>query len=189
MASRLLVGGWALDRYPRMLGDLTGDGRADIVGFGHAGVYVALNNGDGTFAQREVVIKDFGAGAGSWETIKHPQFVADVNGDGREDIVGFGDAGIYVAIGNGDGTFQAPKLVLRDFGYNAGEWRVDKHPRFVVDLTGDGAADIIGFGQDAVWVSYNDGKGNFGPIQKLTEEFSFKGGWGTTNTVRWIANL
>ncbi|KAJ2923958.1 hypothetical protein H1R20_g13137, partial [Candolleomyces eurysporus] len=183
------TGAWRLDRHPCMLGDLTGDGRADIVGFGAAGVYIALNNGDGTFQESKLVMEDFGVTNGCCEVTKHPRFVADVNGDGRGDIVGFKDAGVYVAIGNGDGTFRTPKLVLRDFGYNAGEWRVDKHPRFVVDLTGDGAADIIGFGQDAVWVSYNDGEGNFGPIQKLTEEFSFKRGWATNNTVRWIANL
>ncbi|RXW20833.1 hypothetical protein EST38_g5010 [Candolleomyces aberdarensis] len=181
--------GWTLDKHPRTLGDLTGDGRADIIGFANAGVYVVLNNGDGTFQQPKLAVWDFGAWAGFWQVSKHLRFVADVNGDGRGDIVGFGDSGVYVAIGNGDGTFQAPKLVISDFGYNAGGWRVDKHPRFVVDLTGDGAADIIGFGQDAVWVSYNDGKGNFGPVQKLTEEFSFDRGWGTSNTVRLIANL
>ncbi|KAJ2925172.1 hypothetical protein H1R20_g11912, partial [Candolleomyces eurysporus] len=181
--------GWRVDVHPRTLGDLTGDGRADIIGFANAGVYVALNNGDGTFQKHKLVVKDFGAVAGGWRVEKHPRFVADVNGDGRGDIVGFGDAGVYVAIGNGDGTFQAPKLVISNFGYNAGGWRVDKHPRFVVDLTGDGAADIIGFGQDAVWVSYNDGKGNFGYVQQFTEEFSYNRGWGTSNTVRWIANL
>jgi len=37
-----------------MLADLTGDGRADIVGFGDDGVYVALGNGDGTFVGRQV---------------------------------------------------------------------------------------------------------------------------------------
>ncbi|RXW20838.1 hypothetical protein EST38_g5009 [Candolleomyces aberdarensis] len=183
--------GWRLDEDLRTLGDLTGDGRADIIGFENEGVWAVLNNGDGTFQQPKFGVKDFGLyeHAGKWQVNKHPRFVADVNGDGRGDIVGFGDAGVFVAIGNGDGTFQTPKLVIRDFGYNAGEWRVDKHPRFVVDLTGNGAADIIGFGQDAVWVSYNDGKGNFGPVQKLTEEFSFNRGWGTNNTVRWIANL
>ncbi|KAJ2924117.1 hypothetical protein H1R20_g12982, partial [Candolleomyces eurysporus] len=169
----------------------SGDGRADMIGFGNSGVWAVLNNGDGTFQQPKLVLKDFGLSedAGKWQVNKRPRFIADVNGDGRGDIVGFGDAGVFVAIGNGDGTFQTPKLVIRDFGYNAGQWRVDKHPRFVVDLTGNGAADIIGFGQDAVWVSYNDGKGNFGPVQKLTEEFSFNRGWGTNNTVRWIANL
>jgi hypothetical protein len=99
------------------LGDLTGKGRADIIGFGDAGVYVALNNGDGTFQAPKIAIKDFGAVAGGWQVNQDPRFVADLNGDGRGDIVGFGDGGVYVAIGNGDGTLQAPKLVLNDFGY------------------------------------------------------------------------
>jgi hypothetical protein len=182
-------GGWRVDKHPRTLADLTGDGKADIVGFGDAGVYVALSNGDGTFQAPKLVIKDFGAVAGGWQTSKHLRFVADVNGDGLGDIVGFGEAGVYVALGNGDGTFQAPRLAIKDFGYQAGGWRVEKHPRFIVDVTGDGAADIVGFGEGAVWVSYNDGKGNFGPVQKLTEEFSFNRGWAMNNTVRWIANL
>jgi hypothetical protein len=34
-------------------------------------------------------------------------------------------------------------------------YRMDggKHPRFVTDLTGDGRADIIGFGDDGIWVA------------------------------------
>lgn len=182
-------GGWRIEKHPRTLADVTGDGRADIIGFGDAGVYVALNNGDGTFQAPKLAIKDFGAVAGGWSVDKHPRFAVDINGDGRADIVGFGDAGVYVAISNGDGTFQPPRLVIKDFGYVAGGWRVDKHPRFVVDVTGDGAADIVGFGENTTWVAYNDGKGNFGPIQKMTDEFSFSRGWATNNTVRWMANL
>jgi hypothetical protein len=37
------AGGWtSADRFPRQLADVNGDGRADIVGFGDAGVWVAL---------------------------------------------------------------------------------------------------------------------------------------------------
>ena len=37
--------GWnSFDQYPRQLADVNGDGRADIVGFGSNGVYVALAN-------------------------------------------------------------------------------------------------------------------------------------------------
>jgi hypothetical protein len=47
----------------------------------------------------------------------------------------------------------APQLVVRNFGYDAGGWRVDRHPRFLADTTGDGRADIVGFGNAGVWVS------------------------------------
>jgi hypothetical protein len=72
--------------------------------------------------------------------------MADTTGDGRDDIVGFGNAGVYVSTSNGDGTFAPPQLVVNNFGYTAGGWRVDRHPRFLADTTGDGRADIIGFG-------------------------------------------
>ena len=119
-----------------------------------------------------------------------PRYVADVTGDGRGDLVGFADDGVYVSYNNGDGTFSSPAvLVVSGFGYAAGNWRVEKHPRFVVDLTGDGRADIIGFGDDGVYVAYNDGTGNFGPIQQLDTAFSYNGGWTENQTVRWVANL
>lgn len=47
----------------------------------------------------------------------------------------------------------APQLVVRNFGYDAGGWRVGQHPRFLADTTGDGRADIVGFGNAGVWVS------------------------------------
>ena len=57
-------------------------------------------------------------------------------------------------------------------------------------MTGDGRADIIGFGEGSTWVSYNDGKGGFGPVVALTGEFSYNNGkWAVDKTVRWLANL
>jgi hypothetical protein len=47
----------------------------------------------------------------------------------------------------------APQLLVRNYGYNAGGWRVDQHPRFLADTTGDGRADIVGFGDAGVYVS------------------------------------
>ena len=51
-----------------------------------------------------------------------------------------------------DGTFGPVTKVVDDFGYNQ-TWRVDRHPRFLADLTGDGRADIVGFGDAGVCVS------------------------------------
>jgi AMMECR1 domain-containing protein len=109
--------GWGADKYPRSLTDLNGDGRPEVVGFGEAGVYVARNNGDGTFQPTQMVNTDFGADKG-WGIDKYPRHLTDLNGDGRPEIVGFGEAGVYVARNNGDGAFQPTQMVIADFGNN-----------------------------------------------------------------------
>src|SRR6185369_15066000 len=125
------------------------------------------------------VIQDFGFEAGGWRVEKHPRFVVDITGDGRADIVGFGDAGVWVALGNGDGTFQSPRFVLADFGFEGGGWRVEKHPRFLADITGDRRADIVGFGDAGVYVARSNGDGTFTYTpQPVLADFGYEaGGW------------
>jgi hypothetical protein len=42
----------------------------------------------------------------AWRVDRHPRFLADVNDDDRADIVGFGDAGVYVSLATGSGNFN-----------------------------------------------------------------------------------
>lgn len=148
------AGGWRIERHPRFLARITPEPGADIIGFGNQGVYVALSNGDGTFRSLGLVLENFGEdpAAGGWDVARHPRFMADVNGDGLSDIVGFGERGVYVALSNGDGTFRNLGLVVDDFGHSAGGWQVDRHPRFMADIDGDGRDDIVGFGEEYVIV-------------------------------------
>src|SRR5215213_1215177 len=188
------AGGWRVERHPRFLADLTGDGRADIVGFGDAGVWVSLNNGNGTFQDPpHRVVDNFAYSAGGWRVERHPRFLADLTGDGRADIVGFGDAGVWVSLNNGNGTFQdPPHRVVDNFAYSAGGWRVERHPRFLADLTGDGRADIVGFGDDGVWVSLNNGNGTFQAARRLVGNFGYNvgaGGWRVERHPRFLADL
>jgi hypothetical protein len=186
--------GWRVDRHPRMLADVNGDGRADIVGFGDSGVWIALSNGDGTFQDPYLAVPDFGYIAGGWRVEKHLRTIASLSAKGSADIVGFGDAGVWVAFNNGNGTFQAPHLAVPNFGYNQG-WRVDRHPRFLADLTGSGLADIIGFGDAGVWVARNDGHGHFqdpalDPSQPIIKDFGYvAGGWRVEKHPRMLADV
>ena len=182
------AGGWRVEQHPRFIADLTGDGRVDVIGCGIRGVSASLNQGNDKFGPVNLVVENFGTNQG-WRVDQHPRYIADLTGDGRGDIIGFGNAGVFVSYNNGNGTFQPAKFVLNNFGVDQG-WQVSKHPRFVVDLTGDGRADIIGFGENSVWVSFNDGRGGFGPVRALTSTFAFNNGeWAVDTTVRWIANL
>ena len=77
---------------------MNGDGTADIVGFGNAGVYVSLATGNGHFAAPTYELAAFGPAVGGWSSDNlYKRELADVNGDGTADIVGFGNAGVYVS--------------------------------------------------------------------------------------------
>ncbi len=79
-----------------------------------------------------------------------------MNADGRADIVGFGPPGVYVALGNAEGTFDLPTTDLNAFGTSpfAGGWTSeDQYPRLLANVTGDHAADIVGFGYNGVYIS------------------------------------
>ena len=116
-------------------------------------MWVSLNNGNGTFGPPQKVVDNFAYDAGGWRVEKHPRFLADLTGDGRADIVGFGNAGVWVSLNNGNGTFRRRQKVVDNFAYDAGGWRVEKHPRFLADLTGDGRADIVGSATRGVGVA------------------------------------
>ncbi|MEU0878227.1 FG-GAP-like repeat-containing protein [Lentzea sp. NPDC005914] len=183
------AGGWRVDKHPRFLADTTGDGRADIVGFGNGGVWVSQAQPGGTFTAPQLVVANFGYDAGGWRVEKHPRILADTTGDGRADIVGFGDGGVWISRAQPGGTFTAPQLVVANFAYTAGGWRVEKHPRFVADMTGDGRADIVGFGDGGVWISYAQPDGSYSAPELEVQNFGYTaGGWRVEKHPRFLAD-
>jgi M6 family metalloprotease-like protein len=86
--------------------------------------------------------------ANGWRVEKHLRFVADINGDRRAGIVGFGEDGVCISLAQ-DGSYAAPRRVTQEFGYALG-WRIDNHPRFLADTTVNGLLNIIGFADDGV---------------------------------------
>lgn len=168
------AGGWRVDRHPRLLGDINGDGRADIVGFGGGGVFIALGQADGTFTAPVVRLKDFAYNAGGWRTEKHVRTLADVNGDGRMDIVAFGGSYTFVSLGMADGTLSMPIKAEKNFAYASGGWRVEKHLRIVKDVNGDGRGDVVGFGTRGTFVAEGESDGMFGKVTRVLDEFGYE---------------
>jgi hypothetical protein len=144
--------------------DVTGDGRADLVDFESAqpqpGVYVARSLGDGTFADFVLGSSGFDPAHG-WDPARNPVVLADHTADGRADVVGFSDAGVFSVLGRDDGTFFVPAVPsLPDFGFSDG-WQIALHPRLLADITGDGRADIVGFGDAGVYTALATADGGF----------------------------
>ncbi|MEA2840816.1 MAG: large repetitive protein [Methylobacteriaceae bacterium] len=155
--------GWASnDRYPRELADVNGDGMADIVAFGSTGVWVSLATGAGRFAAPVFELPVFAEADGWTSNDRYPRELADVNGDGMADIVGFGATGVWVSLASGGGGFVRPVFESTAFAPSTGWNSNDQYPRELADLNGDHMADIVGFGATGVWVSLATGNGQFG---------------------------
>jgi hypothetical protein len=144
-------------------GDLNGDGKPEIVtancGFGNLIVYV--NNGDGTF-QPGVY---YAAGINSPYVMPEAVTIADVNGDGKKDIISSNADGsdVTVLLGKGDGTVNLPTE-----GYSTGG--TPHTSALVADFNGDGFADII-VPDDNFSFAYLQGYGD-GTFRAATDLFS-----------------
>ncbi|MCL2417388.1 MAG: FG-GAP-like repeat-containing protein [Bacteroidales bacterium] len=163
-------GSWQESRHLRMLADVNGDGRADIVGFGEYNVYVALSSGATFSAASQWVTGNLTIGSGGWYRDRHSRHAVDVNGDGIADIVGFGYHGVSVGLSNGNNRFSLNGWTLAFGGRDSWD-NVRVHPRHLADFNGDGLPDIIAHAYWATVISLNTGNNfNGGWIQ--TEEFS-----------------
>jgi len=158
--------------HPRFLADINGDDMTDVIGFGNAGAYVSLSEGD-DFETSSLWLNNFGYDQG-WRSDTTLRKVADVDRDRLADIVGFGAKGVYVSLSNGSG-FDPASLWIDNFGSNQ-DWTNDKHLRMLSDINGDNMADIVGFGAKGVYVSLSNGPG-FDPASLWIDNFGGNQGW------------
>ncbi len=136
------------------VGDFNEDGKPDLVVGTIAGSQVSivlLGNGDGTFRQQPPIPNSFGFLRAK---------VADLNGDGHQDLVFAMNGSLGVSLGNGDGTFGA--MTVLPSGSFPGLYL----GLAVADFNGDGKLDIAatdfgspfgGFGTLVFYAGNGDG--------------------------------
>jgi flagellin-like hook-associated protein FlgL len=137
------------------LGDMDGDGVLDIVSTNGAGsVAFFKGNANGTFQARVAI-----TAPDTPQTIE----LADVTNDGVLDIIGSGTHSgttpVFVLVGNGNGTFQAPRTTTSS---------VNPREIAVGDFDGDGVPDVVGQsygGNIRVFLSQSS-------VQTTTSDFS-----------------
>ncbi|MCU7796533.1 MAG: VCBS repeat-containing protein [Candidatus Thiodiazotropha sp. (ex Myrtea spinifera)] len=155
--------GWDTSKHLRMMADVNGDGLSDVVGFYSNGVYYSLSEGNGFSPKTPWITGKYGYDAGGWRVDKHIRTLADVDGDGKLDIIGIGDNNVQVTLASGEAFWPL-------IGFGASSWDIEKNPRVIVDVNGDGLADIIGFGNDGVKVAYSQGH-SFSVPSLVLDEF------------------
>jgi FG-GAP-like repeat len=131
-------------RAQAIVGDVNGDRRADVVLFdtksacgeadGCGPVMTLVNRGRGGF--RPVV-----SPLATTDDLEQTS-LADLNGDGRPDLVVTGDGGIGIMLGEGDGAFDATGS-QSDFS----PWPGEVDSAAVSDVNGDGRQDIVAVGR------------------------------------------
>lgn len=110
---------------------------------------------------------------------RNPRFCYDVDGDGKADLIGFADDGVYVSFSNGT-SFAPKKKVLSNFGYNDGWTSFNTFPRCIGKIHNGCGSDIIGFGSAGVYVSAFNGETYDSPELMLPGQYGTSaGGWYT----------
>lgn len=159
----LASSGWTQYDVLTSPGDVSGDGRADLIArvASTGTVYLYKGTSTGTLAAR---VKLYDA----WKGYKKIVGAGDLNGDGIGDLLAQDTSNtLYRYNGKGDGTFSARVKVFGDWGasYNTVVG--------VGDITDDGRADLVSRDTGGnLYRNDGDGKGSFGSRTKIATGWS-----------------
>lgn len=144
------------------------------------GFYLARGNGSGFDPFTSI-----GTPGVTWNASRHIPTVADVNGDGRLDVVIFHEDGaIWYKNSNAGLVYQG--LAVADFGMK-NSWSNSLHQRLISDMNGDGYPDIVGFHDNEVRIALGNGAG-FGTPRAWISDFGAKQGY-TIDTPRVVIDV
>ncbi|SFF52003.1 Repeat domain-containing protein [Actinacidiphila alni] len=158
--SRLIGPGWNIYNTLLAPGDLTGDGRPDLLARTPSGdLYLYADNGSGAFRARVKI----GYGFGIFSTMTG---VGDLTGDGTGDLVARDRSGVLWRYA-GDGKGRLKARVRVGPGWNTYTALVGPG-----DLNRDGRADLVARDASGVlWRYFGTSGGQFGPRVRIG------GGW------------
>jgi hypothetical protein len=133
-------------------GDFNEDHKPDLVvstiDGGSQVTLVLLGNGDGTFTVQPPILNSNGFESAA---------VADINGDGHQDLVIGYNGGVAISLGKGDGTF-VDTVILPGTGIGTGLYLGIS----AADFNGDGKVDIVASDYSGYVVFYaGNGDGTF----------------------------
>jgi hypothetical protein len=144
-------------------GDFNGDGKQDVAGIDSSGQWwVSLSTGTSftprtKWAQWSIPTSRRPGGRSVNDLGWADLFVADVNGDGKDDIVGFDATGKWwVGLSDGKRSFVT--------GMPWAQWSIPASWRqvFVGDFNGDHKLDVAGLGNNGAWfVGLSNGADSF----------------------------
>ncbi|MFJ4336548.1 FG-GAP repeat domain-containing protein [Streptomyces sp. NPDC088915] len=149
-AKTVIGGGWQAFNSLTAPGDLTGDGRTDLLARTPAGdLFLYPDNGAGKFGTRTLI-------GGGWQTYNTVVGAGDLNDDGIGDLLARDTTGVlWRYYGTGKGKLSARTQV-------GGGWQAYDSLVGVGDFTGDGKADLVARDKNGVlWRYAGTGAGLF----------------------------
>lgn len=174
--------------------DLNGDGKLDLAvrDDANSSVSILMGNGDGTFRPGVNYVVGLGGVGEAFEQDSGALVAGDFNGDGKLDLVAasavpIGKDTVTIALGNGDGTFQAGRnfisggnqpmaVTLGDFNRDGQlDLAMSNYSGSGGDPAADGISVLLGSGKGAFGTPVNYNAGGYNATWIASADFNRDG--------------